>query len=105
MCFKINNAILFQKLMCCMCNGRPKRQSHFIFFIITAESQLLVHPEGVRLMDSRSSVGVYDKSAPHGRPFLNAVYNGLVELAELRVDITHIKVCDSGRGNAAHNVK
>jgi inosine/xanthosine triphosphate pyrophosphatase family protein len=32
----------------------------------TAESQLLVHPEGVRLMDSRSSVGVYDKSAPHG---------------------------------------
>ena len=32
----------------------------------TAESQLIVHPEGVRLMDSRSSVGVYDKSAPHG---------------------------------------
>jgi hypothetical protein len=38
----------------------------------TAESQLLVHsllsvPEReVRLMDSRSSVGVYDKSAPHG---------------------------------------
>jgi hypothetical protein len=34
----------------------------------TAESQLIVHPEGVRLMDSRSSVGVYDKSAPHGIP-------------------------------------
>jgi hypothetical protein len=26
-----------------------------------AESQLIVHPEGVRLMDSRSSIGVYDK--------------------------------------------
>jgi hypothetical protein len=38
----------------------------------TAESQLLVHSllsgteREVRLMDSRSSVGVYDKSAPHG---------------------------------------
>ena len=33
---------------------------------ITAESQLLVHPKGARVMDSRSSIGVYDKSAPHG---------------------------------------
>ena len=32
----------------------------------TAESQLLVHPKGARVMDSRSSIGVYDKSAPHG---------------------------------------
>ena len=32
----------------------------------TAESQLLVHPKGVRVMDSRSSIGVYDISAPHG---------------------------------------
>jgi hypothetical protein len=32
----------------------------------TAESQLLVPPRGVRVMDSRSSIGVYDKSAPHG---------------------------------------
>ena len=40
--------------------------------ISTAESQLLVHPllsgteREVRVMDSRSSIGVYDKSAPHG---------------------------------------
>jgi hypothetical protein len=39
--------------------------------INTAESQLIVHPEGVRLMDSRSSIGVYDKSAPHGTQFTN----------------------------------
>ena len=48
----------------------------------TAESQLLVHPKGARVMDSRSSIGgkgfcslftgeacekgMYDKSAPHG---------------------------------------
>ena len=32
----------------------------------TVKSQLLVHPEGVRLMDFRSSIGVYDKSTPHG---------------------------------------
>jgi 5'-3' exonuclease len=32
----------------------------------TAKSQLIVHPEGVRLGDFRSSIGVYDKSAPHG---------------------------------------
>jgi hypothetical protein len=32
----------------------------------TDKSQLLVHPEGVRLMDFRSSIGVYDKSTPHG---------------------------------------
>jgi hypothetical protein len=32
----------------------------------TTESQLLVHPFGVRVMDSRSSVGMYDKSALHG---------------------------------------
>jgi hypothetical protein len=32
----------------------------------TDKSQLLVHPEGVRLMDFRSSIEVYDKSTPHG---------------------------------------
>ena len=32
----------------------------------TAESQLLVHPKGGGVMDSRSSIGMYDKSAPHG---------------------------------------
>lgn len=32
----------------------------------TAESQLIAHPKGMRLMDSHSSIGVYDKSSPHG---------------------------------------
>jgi hypothetical protein len=41
----------------------------------TVKSQLLVHPEGVRLMDFRSSIGVYDKSTPHGTA-LNTIVDG-----------------------------
>ena len=50
----------------------------------TGKSQLLIQgdclqspPEGVRLMDFRSSIGVYDKSAPHGtrRAPLNFICN------------------------------
>jgi histone acetyltransferase (RNA polymerase elongator complex component) len=43
----------------------------------TGKSQLLVHPEGVRLMDFRSSIGVYDKSAPHGMDGGNIQHQGL----------------------------
>lgn len=32
----------------------------------SAESQLLVQPKGMHVMDSRSSIGVYDKSTHHG---------------------------------------
>ena len=55
----------------------------------TAESQLLVHsllsvPEReVRVMDSRSSIGVYDKSAPHGTEYLYSdIITGMVIMAE-----------------------
>ena len=47
--------------------------NHFEEGYGTAESQLLVHPKGARVMDSRSSIGVYDKSAPHGKDVKGAI--------------------------------
>jgi hypothetical protein len=61
----------------------------------TAESQLLVHPEGVRLMDSRSSVGVYDKSAPHGIANNESYYSATNETINVINAINAINVVDA----------
>jgi hypothetical protein len=52
--------------MQCIDEHCSEAKNKFNTVINIVESQLLVHPKGVGVMDSRSSVGVYDKSAPHG---------------------------------------
>ena len=77
-------------------------------YLSTAESQLLVHPKGARVMDSRSSIGgkgfcslftgfacekgMYDKSAPHGT--LNFGSNSIQKILNDKLDTIykHIKL-------------